>query len=54
MNYYAILGIKKREEREYLVIIIMLISCEVQCNQAREQNFLKPYFWAKNYTDKPT
>ena len=29
MNYYAILGIKKREETEYLVITIMLISCEV-------------------------
>ena len=26
----------------------------IQCNQAREQNFLKPYFWAKNYTDRPT
>ena len=40
-----------------LVLEMWSISVDVryvQCNQAREQNFLKPYFWAKNYIDRPT
>jgi hypothetical protein len=28
--------------------------CQLQCNQAREQNFLKSQFLAKNYIDKPS
>ena len=35
--------------------IILIVGVKwLQCNQAREQNFLKSYFWAKTYTDKPT
>ena len=35
-----------------LMSSVCLSSCVyIQCNQAREQNFLKSHFWAKNYTD---
>ena len=34
-------------------LLTKLPVIQLQCNQAREQNFLKPNYWAKSYTDRP-
>ena len=57
-EYYRILSACHKTAETIVLetynVVSLAIELELQCNQAREQNFLKPYFWAKTYTDKPT